>query len=203
MITDPGTTTCFAGLIGCINPYTRKIYILDEIYEKDQSMTSTRMIYPRLEKLAKIWYPGSSIQDDWMKVTDEAAAWFANEAMQQYNVYFTPTAKHIHKKEAGLSLIKDVLIHDFLCISDKCENLFKEMQEYAKDDKGNIPKKNDHLIDCLRYLLGAANYNMHEAFEQVSLPDPEKELWKDVRKYNYVDDNDNEDWTDVIDFEFF
>lgn len=194
-ITDPGTTTCFAALIGCINPYSKKVYILDEIYEKDQSMTSVRMMYPRLEILMKHYNPRGSIHDDWTKVFDEAAAWFSNEVMQQYGVYFMPTAKHVNQKENGLSLIKDILIHDLCAISDKCPNLFKEMQEYAKDDKGNIPKRNDHLIDCFRYLLGASNYSMIEALEYKRIRHPEEELEKDRFHRRRYRDEDEDDWT--------
>ena len=192
-VTDPGTTTCFAALIGCINPYSRKIYILDEIYEKDQAMTSVRMMYPRLEILMKKHYPGSDIHDDWIKVFDEAAAWFSNEVMQQYGVYFVPTEKHVHHKDSGLSLIKDVLIHDLIDISDSCENLFREMRAYAKDDKGNIPKRNDHLIDCLRYLLGATNYSMLEALEVKRQATPEESLEDDLKRHRRFDE-EVEDW---------
>lgn len=191
-ITDPGSTTCFAVLIGCINPYTKKIYLIDEIYEKDQNMTSVRMMYPRIEALMKKYNPGASIHDDWLKVFDEAAAWYANEVMQQYGVYFMPTAKHLHHKDMGLSLIKDILIHKLVDISDNCKHLFDEMSKYAKDDKGNIPKRNDHLIDCFRYMLGATNYSMTEALEIIKAYDPEKGLWSDVVIHN--DTPNGEDW---------
>lgn len=194
-VADPGSTTCFAVLIGCINPYTKKIYIIDEIYEKDQNMTSVRMMYPRIEQLMKKYNPGASIHDDWLKVFDEAAAWFANEVMQQYGVYFSPTAKHLHHKDMGLSLIKDVLIHKYVIFSDKCEHLFHEMTNYAKDDKGNIPKKHDHLIDCFRYMLGAFNYSMQEALEAVKEENLEKSLWKEVKHSRRIqDDIDADDW---------
>jgi len=193
-ITDPGTTTCFAALIGCINPYTRKIYILDEIYEKDQNMTSVRMMYPRIEELMKKYNPGASIHDDWIKVFDEAAAWFANEVMQQYGVYFMPTMKHVHHKDAGISLIKDILIHKLVVISDKCEHLYDEMSKYAKDDKGNIPKRNDHLIDCLRYMLGATNYNMQEVLESNKNDDPEE-----MMRLRPADDDNNDNWMSGFD----
>jgi hypothetical protein len=196
-VTDPGTTTCFAALIGCVNPYSRKIYILDELYEKDQKMTSTRMIYPRLEALMKKYNPLASIHDDWIKVYDEAAAWFSSEAMQQYGVYFIPTEKHVNKKEAGLSLIKDVLVHDLVSISDNCTHLYDEMIKYAKDQKGNIPNRNDHLIDCFRYLLGASNYNMIEALEHVHKPHPEFFMRKGQEwRWRAQLEEKQEDWTD-------
>ncbi len=193
-VTDPGTTTCFAALIGCINPYTRKITILKEVYEKDQENTSTRRIYPKLDALMMQVYPDSDPLDDWVKIYDEAAAWFATEVMSQYGIYFSPTMKHLSKKEHGLSLVKDVLLHDMIEISSECKNLIWEMESYAKDSKGNIPKRNDHLIDCLRYLLSAANYSMVEVMEIIKGKNDES------RRFATLDDDMNEyrdekDWT--------
>lgn len=164
-VADPGTTTCFAVLFGAINPYSRKIYLMNEIYERDQHATSVRNMYPKMEALMKQNNKYSSIEDDWVKQYDEAAAWFANEVMQQYGVYFSPTQKHLNKKEEGISLIKDILLFDMVVISDNCPKLMWEMQNYVKDGNGNFPKKDDHLIDCFRYLLAAANYNMVEVLE--------------------------------------
>jgi hypothetical protein len=201
---DPGTTTVFAGLLIAINPYTKIVYVLDEIYEKDQQYTSVRNIFPKLRYKMMELYPNSSLDDDWFKVYDEAAAWFASEVMDQYGTYFSPTEKHINKKEEGISLIKDMLMFNCIKISDRCENLWKEMEQYAKDDRGNIPKKNDHNIDSLRYALAAAHYNMVEALEgradtDMSTGKPKRyrtmrDDFKDMRK--------EVDWTINIDDEY-
>jgi hypothetical protein len=122
-------------------------------------------MFPRIEAKMKELNPNGDIEDDWIKIYDEAAAWFATEIMGQYNIYFTPTSKHMNKKDHGLSLIKDQMIHNFVTISDRCLKLKWEMQMYVKTDKGEVPKKNDHLIDTWRYLNAAAHYNMVEAIE--------------------------------------
>jgi hypothetical protein len=193
-IADPGSTTCFAALFAAIHPYSRKVYIVDELYEKDQQNTSTRRIYPKMDHKMMEFYPNSDVNDDWFKVADEAAAWFMVEAMSQYNTYFAPTMKHMNKKEHGLSLIKDMLIHQVVVISDRCRNLVDEMEKYAKDSKGNIPKSNDHLIDCFRYLLGASNYNMVEVMERLK-----KDNDTDRRFFTIKEDsqeyNKEKDWT--------
>ena len=195
-IADPGSTTCFATLFVAIHPYTRKLYILDELYETNQEGTSTRKMYPQMDSKMMEFYPNSDVNDDWIKAHDEAAAWFSNEVMDQYGVYFMPTMKHLNKKEHGLSLIKDILLHDMINISDRCVNLFKEMELYAKDDKGNIPKKHDHLIDCFRYLLGACNYNMVETLERKKKDnDFHRGRFRHLRDDK---DGDPDDWTQGI-----
>jgi hypothetical protein len=170
---DPGTHTCFAVLYGAMNPYTRKIYLLDEIYETDQRQTSVSVIGKRhIVKKANLWN-----RADWIQTYDEAAAWFANEMIDQFDEPFMPTSKALNKKEQGLGLIKDLLLLDMIEISDRCVNLVKEMLNYIRDKNGKIPKENDHLIDNLRYLLGAWAYDMNETIEPRNKEEANKE-WK-------------------------
>ena len=173
-VADPGTTTCFAVLFAAINPYTKKVYILDEIYEKNQKETSTRTIYPRIKAKMKELNPYLD-EDDWYKVYDEAGAWFANEVLVNYHTTFFKTEKRHGDKDEGISLIKDQLLHRIVSITDKCKNLFNEMQMYAKDSKGKIPKKNDHLIDCYRYFIDAANYDFSAVQEFIRFREPMEE----------------------------
>jgi hypothetical protein len=174
IIADPGTTTCFAILFACVNPYTKKMYLIDEVYAKDQKKTSTKEIYKEIFSKSRSINPHIDL-DEWYKVYDEAGAWFANEILQSFNITFFKTEKRHGDKEEGLSVIKDQLIHHSVAISDKCDNLFKEMQMYAKDGKGKIPKKNDHLIDCYRYLIYASHYDFNAIQEYVRGKDPMEE----------------------------
>ena len=203
LVADPGTVTCFGALIVALNPYSKQIYIMDEIYETNQADTSTRRIYPNMEGRCLDAYPGSSVDDDWSKTADEAAAWFINEVMDQYGVYFIPTNKVHNKKEDGISLIKDQLIHKLVKISDRCTNLANEMSKYALDDRGGIPKKHDHLIDCYRYFNGASNYNMHEVLEAVRYRSERSTIrsGRSRSPWNEDDEHKDHDWMKGI-FDF-
>lgn len=183
-VLDPGNTTCFAGLFLGINPYTKKVYILDELYVTNQSDTSITRIMP--EVLTKIYDITESkpddIHDDWYLTCDEAAQWAITEILNQYNLAYTGTNKNLNKKDAGISLIKDIMLHDLVVISEKCENFIHELESYSKDDKGNIPKKDDHTIDCFRYALGANEYTMQEAIEAMKKPESDVDEWNRMRK---------------------
>lgn len=161
-IYDAGTVTCFASLFLAINKFDRRVVALDEIYETDQMKTTTDQIYPIAElKMGDINWK----EDDWLGVYDNAASWFATEVMHLYGRNLNPCEKDIQKKEEKLGLIKDMLlykVYPLLQISTRCQKLMWEMTNYYKDDKGRIPKKNDHLIDCLRYGLNAATYTRIE-----------------------------------------
>lgn len=163
-VVDPGTTTVFAGLFIALNPYSKKIYILDELYAKGAEETATgkvmAIIKAKAYELSK-----QDLEEDWTKTYDEAGAWFANECANEHEIYFHRTEKHLSKKENGISIIKDILIHNSCKISDRCINLVKETEGYITDADGKFIKKNDHLIDCWRYFLATAAYTSAEAIE--------------------------------------
>jgi uncharacterized protein CbrC (UPF0167 family) len=174
-VCDPGNTTVFGMLFGAFNPYTGTIYLLDEIYANSQKETSLGIIVPRGQAKAYDLYPGSSLQDDWLKISDDAAAWFMTEALSRFQLYFSPAEKWRGTKEDGLSLIKDQLLHKLVRISDRCQNLTKEMEQYAIREDGQIRKANDHLIDAYRYANMALNYDFTTITEIVRGGDPMSE----------------------------
>lgn len=174
-IADPGTTTCFAVLFLAVNPYSKKIHALECIYEKDQNKTGVKQIIPRIREVIERLAPTA----DWQFACDEAAAWFIKEAYDETSgtsreMSFIPTNKAAAKKETGIGLIKDILLAGLLEVAgrgtpppgekyeshEQAEALLWEMQNYALDKNGRIPKKNDHLIDTFRYFLEADGYTI-------------------------------------------
>jgi hypothetical protein len=153
---DPGSAVCFAGVFGCINKYTKKVVILEEIYRTKKADTSTGQIFPYalkvLDKYSIMW-------DDCRMIYDNAAAWFSNEVADRWGFNLEPCRKDVNKKEDRLSLIKDMMLGGYLHISEKCEKFIWELWNYRVDDNGRIPKENDHAIDAFRYLLSNAYYN--------------------------------------------
>lgn len=160
IVADPGAATVFAVLFAAINPYTRQVYIFDEIYETEQAKMTTRKIMDRVIEIKE------SLPDvEFRQIYDEAATWFANESLDHYGEAWEPTHKAQRKKEDGLSLIRDLLLSQKLHISENCEKLVWEMDNYYKDKGGKIPKMHDHLIDGLRYLLDSSFYDFSESIE--------------------------------------
>ena len=174
-VCDPGTTTCFAVLFGCINPYTQQIYLLDEIYETDQKKTSVNVIGQTIKQMKNELYA----RGDWTQCADEAAAWFIAEMADRFDEGFLPTQKSLNKKDEGLGLIKDIMLQDKLIISDRCKKLYWEMENYVRDKFNRIPKVNDHLIDCFRYLLDIAGYSLNTRLE----PRDYEEIHKETKRF--------------------
>jgi len=186
VIADPGSATVFGMLFAAVNQFTKQIYILDEIYITDQSKSTTANIVPILKAKKKELYENP--KNDWLQTYDEAATWFAMEALHTYDENFQPTHKNWDKKESGLSLIKDQLSRNRVVVSSRCDKLAWEIENYVKDKNGRIPKKNDHLIDCWRYLNAAAGFNLAEEKEPI---DPD--LLSTKRGFTLDDDFGNLD----------
>lgn len=167
---DPGSSTCFAVLFVAINPFTKQVYVLDEIYKTKQDETVISIIGPEIMRICRELNPFISLKEDWVKTYDEAGRWAANEILATYDLSFQQTMKWANEKDAGLSLIKDIMLHGLIKFSSKCVNTIDEVENYAKNDKGKIPKINDHTIDCLRYTLFADNYDINEALRAKESP---------------------------------
>jgi len=158
LVFDPASASTFGVLFLAIHKRTKKVAIIDEIYEKDKAKMSTRGIFPRARRM--VLQNGISLEHDVDAVYDNAATWFRNEVAVEYDYGLIPCTKDVSKKEERLNLIKDILLVDglFIC-SDKCTNFSLEMQGYRTDENGKIPKENDHLIDCFRYGLAQDSYD--------------------------------------------
>lgn len=177
VITDPGNSTVFGVLVFAYNAHTSQIWVFDEVYETRSTHTSVSKIWPAIEERQKDLGLPDSIE--WNYTSDEAATWFRNEVMDRYpKLFIAPTRKAERTKEAGITLLKDLMLAGKFRISDRCVALFRELENYVKDNEGRIPKRNDHLIDCCRYLLGAVDCQLSaEAKERPQIPeDPEEEV---------------------------
>lgn len=154
-ILDPASTSTFAVLFAAVHKRTKRVLCLREIYERDKGEMSAKRIWPRVKSIEK----EILARDDWWReVYDYAAAWFANEVQAEYpGTSLTPCVKDLRDKEVRLSSIKDFIREGlFLISAEGCPKLIWEMRNYATDEDGKIPKKNDHLIDDVRYLFNDA-----------------------------------------------
>ena len=156
---DPGSSLVFGVLFIAVHKFSKQVIVLDEIYETDRNKTSPKLIYPRAQKIMKRYMP----EERWTKVYDYAATWFQVEVNNEFGVALMPCQKDINKKEFGLSVIKDFMLSEFedtqeklWVVADRCVKYIWETTNYATDENGKIPKENDHLQDCARYLSNAA-----------------------------------------------
>ncbi len=153
---DPASSTTFACLFVGIHKFNKEIYILDELYIKEKSNTSTGQIFPKSLEILDSY---NIYHEDVRMIYDNAAAWFATEVAFQFGYGLEPCIKDIKNKDKRLSLIKDLYLGDFIKVSEKCAMFIFETENYRVNENGKIPKENDHLLDAFRYILSNTYYN--------------------------------------------
>jgi phage terminase large subunit-like protein len=62
--------------------------------------------------------------------------------------------------EAGIHRIQQLIDTDRLKIYPKCTGLLAELRQYHRDDRGKVIKRNDHLLDALRYAVATEKIHL-------------------------------------------
>ena len=175
-IFDPGSMTCFGELFCAYNHYTSQIFILDEIYETNSHNTDALSMFKRAIVKEKELYPNRPPRT-FRRIYDEAALWFevntAKVLRHDPEFHMSPCTKNKIKgqssKESDCSLIKQIMGADnVFFVSDRCQKLIWEIENYVVDDSGRYPQDHDHLIDCLIYFLKACNYKFIDDVPEIS-----------------------------------
>lgn len=178
---DPGTASVFAVVLIAIDEYTRDVYVLDEIYLTDQHDISVGRLWPKVQAKMEEAIPADMMDDDWMRTHDSASTWFSAELIDQFGVNSMPVAKNRVKRFDGIGQLKDIMLAGRFHMSDRCVNMYREMEEYALAPNGLPVKKNDHSIDAARYALNTANYTFVDSPDPQQIDIPEDERRRYVR----------------------
>jgi hypothetical protein len=165
---DPASTSVFGAVFILANRYTKRVIVFDEIYESDPAKMTARAIHGVIKEKIK---PFQDRIGEYRFVYDEAAAWFRNEMSEiDSSLWFEPSQKARFGVDGYIELVRTFLNKEMIQISEACPKLFWEMENYRKDDKGKIPKKDDHNINALEYGLGCLGLNLDEGKEPVIIP---------------------------------
>lgn len=170
VVADPGSTTVFAVSFFILNRYTSEVFLIEEIYEKDDKLCSVGQIWPRVLQKEKEFF-GSQTP---IRYYDEAAAWFLNELAAQFpnSCAISPTNKKQYERDTtfnadSCSVVKDALVSRKFYIAEECTNAISEMTNYHKNDKGMVAiNQPDHLIDCIRYFFHESGWLATKAILQ-------------------------------------
>lgn len=184
IILDPGSSSVFAVKINLWNPYQRKVIWFKEFYFTSMAEMNTNHVWEQVHEVVKEL---KEMHVNYIEFHyDEAAAWFRNESAvhpigKQYSLW--PTQKESHPKDYGVSTIRMMMAEGRIEVTKDCPKTIWEFQNYVLDDKGKIPKKDDHLIDCERYFCAAVGLDLNE--NDMPKP-PDKDL--EPRAFRIEDD---------------
>lgn len=199
-ICDPAAGSVFAWMFIAFNAYTKKVYVLEEIYEKDKSKTPTPVIWPEARRTMEELLPNRPPEGpDWRRHYDEAELWFQVQIKENFDVEFAPTWKYTRSKEDGIDLMQSTIARDSLAVSDRCIHFIWEMERYEVDTRGRYPKRDDHQIDNFRAFQRVSNYSLPERDRTEGMD--RREAIK--RRVRFLEDDireeaSEEDWTEAV-----
>ena len=167
-IIDPAGRGIFGGIFAAIHRKTKTIFILDEIYEKDRILSATSNMIPHI-KTKMIDLNPNLKPANWYKLCDEHETLYIGEIYANFSdMIYGVASKYANKKENGISIMRDALLMEKMIFSDRCVHGIKEAEDYAYNDRGEIPKNHrvrDHIIDCIRYMIAGAGYTVAQIVE--------------------------------------
>lgn len=128
---------------GAYNPEAKITYIY-AVYKRGQADPATHVEAIRARGT---WIPGVGDAADINKLD-------GRQMIQIYrDDYKLDMVLPVKAVEAGLYKVWCALAAGQLKVFSSCAQWFEEVRFYARDEQGNIIKKNDHLMDATRYLL--------------------------------------------------
>lgn len=129
---------------GAMNPDTREIVLYSE-YSKGKEQPA---VHAAAIKMRGTWIPGViDPASDGVSQVDGKALFqlYDNEGLVLY--------KADNSVEAGILKINQMFASGQLKIMDSLKELMIELHIYRRDENGKVIKKNDHLMDAMRYLV--------------------------------------------------
>jgi hypothetical protein len=143
---DPGWNRT-AALWGAHDRDEDIIYIYSEYYMAHQPpAVHSYAIKSRGENLIGVIDPASagSSQVDGKTIVNE---------YRKMGLKVFPANNKVTGPEGGIHSVYTRMTEGTVKIFRTCVNLLKELRIYRRNDRGVIVKENDHLADCLRYLV--------------------------------------------------
>ncbi len=138
---DPGQRKT-AAIWAAQDPSTNIWYLYSEYYKGNCEFA----IHASAVKSRGRWIQGVA---DWAGTVDDRRR-VIDMYVEDHGLILTPADKAV---EAGLQKVWEMLSTDQLKVFSNLGNWLGEFRTYARNDRGQVVKRNDHLMDATRYLV--------------------------------------------------
>jgi hypothetical protein len=161
---DSSGSTRWGALFACLDEEKGILYLVDSVLRtrEGQNTTENREIsdmvpsrfWPLLQFRIQKWLPNST-ESNWYIGWDRDTTFVdVIPLMFGSHIDISIVEKKYDKKRETFALVRDLIKLNKLYIGEDCKDLIAEMKLLAVDPKTNdFVKKNDELLDCLRYLI--------------------------------------------------
>lgn len=138
-----------AAIFAAQDPDTKVTYLYSEYYRG----MAEPAVHAAAIKTRGAWLEGVIDKASLQKTQSYGDQLFILYQDQGLNIY--SSSEYSKNKEGGILRLFQMLSEGRLKVFGTCQNWFNEFRIYRRDDKGEIVKKNDHLMDATRYLVDA------------------------------------------------
>lgn len=153
---DPGFRDPTAYLIGYIDPIEAVIYIYEEYYVRDKPISVHAAHFKQSVKDKKM-YMLPQADPSVLKRNDRDMESYQRYFQSLTGIYLQPAGNDIM---AGIEKVRDYMYTGKLKIYNDLDNIKDEASKYVYMEKKETPnEKDNHLMDCLRYLVMALPTN--------------------------------------------
>ena len=128
---------------GAIDPETGILYVYAEHYMGEEPPA----VHASAIRARGAWIPGAIDPASRGRTQDEGRRMM--DLYQEHGLQLTTADNAV---EGRLFEIYQALLEGRLRIFNTCTNILKEYRLYRRDEKGKVVKKEDHLLDAVRYL---------------------------------------------------
>jgi phage terminase large subunit-like protein len=132
-----------AVLWGALNPDTDTLYLYSEHYRAQAEPP----VHAEAIKSRGEWIPG---------VIDPASRGRSQKdgdrLLEDYKALGLKIDTALNAREAGIYAVWSRLSAGKIKVFRSLQNFLAEYRVYRRDEKGNVVKENDHLMDCMRYM---------------------------------------------------
>ena len=155
LINDPA-----ALLLGAVDPETGTIYFYREYYQRGQVLTQVAKAYNEMVKdIPKGYLKVPLIDPSANKRSKVTGRSYKSQMGVEFDIHFKDANNHIID---GIAKTQNMFIHNKIKIfkslketlNEGCEYRYPTQEERSKNKNlGDLPlDKNNHLMDCLRYI---------------------------------------------------
>lgn len=138
-----------ACLWGALDQESDTLYLYSEYYRGQAEPP----IHAEAIKARGIWIPGVVDPASRGRTQDDGTQLFS--MYQGYGLNLIPADNTVNGPESGLLKVWTRMSTGRLKIFKTLQNTLAEFRIYRRDVKGKVVKENDHLMDCLRYLVAS------------------------------------------------
>lgn len=178
-IFDPSYADCFAVIWAVYDPYSHSLWILDEMYEKNRSKLATPLLWPEIVAKSLRLFP----KVFWRDIYDSAAPGFPQEVRAQFgeDISFRPCEKGKGDDEKYYRVLNSGFLLRTIRVAESCFNTILEIEGCVTNDKNQMPDTDNHILDCLRYLVKTCGFERRQKQDDVILrrdgfTDPERSI---------------------------